>query len=129
MRAIDSLSAKIQTCRASMRDVVAETADHQGTCPHEWSLHSQRLKNQESGKWWIHRVCTACDFADTKLEDVPICPECYVPLVGVELDVAAEEVKKMALAEDPYATLAFAFECACCGSLYGFAFRDKEKKE
>lgn len=128
MREIDSLRAKIKGHQASIRGLAVEVAEHQRMCSHAWTLRSQRLKNQESKKWWIHRTCTNCDFPDTKLEDVPICPQCYVPLVAVVFNGAAEEMKKLALAEDPYATIAFAFACTKCGGLHGFAFRDKEKK-
>ncbi len=128
MRAIDSLHSKIAGHHTAIRELSEETAELQRTCKHVWVLHSQGLKNQESGKWWIHRTCTICDFPDTKLEDVPVCPQCLVSLAPVEPGEIAEEVKKLALAEDPYATIAFAFGCTKCGGLHGFAFRDKEKK-
>lgn len=128
MRAIDRVRAKIAGYHTAVRELAEETADLQRICKHTWILHSQRLKNQESKKWWVHRTCTTCHFPDTKLEDVPICPHCFLSLVAVESDDVAAEVKKMALAEDPYATIAFAFACTKCGGLHGFAFRDKEKK-
>lgn len=128
MRAIDRVRAKIAGHHTALRELTEEIAELQRTCKHVLVLHSQRLKNQESGKWWIHRTCTTCHFPETKLEDVPVCPQCLVPLVAVEADDVAAEVRRLALAEDRYATIAFAFACAQCGGLHGFAFRDKEKK-
>ena len=103
-------------------------------CPHDLKLHLQYPKPIDDGrsppKWWIHRVCTTCDFVTAEKYKYPVCPECETELFDYPYgDARAEEAALRALHADKHAAQIFIFHCAPCDVVHGFATRIDEKKK